>query len=236
MTEQITPIAIARTPFKQKFGIPRQSGLIPIKGVVELLSPFNKLEAIKGIESCSHLWLIFQFSSNASGSSLSVRPPRLGGNEKLGVFSTRSSFRPNGIGMSLVRLLSVDHTPEVKLIVSGVDLLDQTPIIDIKPYLPYADVADSPVVNQIAPEAPKPVLKVEWQDSATEDLVSQLKYSDYSQEELMAWMTQLIAYDPRPAYKPNQDTKPYAIAFDQFDVHFRVNEGVAVIEKLLLLD
>ncbi|MCY4046453.1 MAG: tRNA (N6-threonylcarbamoyladenosine(37)-N6)-methyltransferase TrmO [Cellvibrionales bacterium] len=204
---EIMPIAIAHTPFKQKFGIPRQSGLISVSGEIELLPPFNQPEAVKGIRACSHLWLIFQFSANPASDRLSVRPPRLGGNDKLGVFATRASFRPNGLGMSLVALDAIEFNEGVKLKVSGVDLLDQTPIIDIKPYLPYADMPQGAVFNAIAPEAPAPSLLVRWADQACADVKAFITYSEYTEQELMTWITAIVEQDPRPAYKSLQDEK-----------------------------
>jgi len=139
----VQPVAIARTPFAEKFAIPRQPQLAPAaRAVIELLPPYNQPEALLGLEQVSHIWLLFQFhqapADDPAAPRLRVRPPRLGGNEKLGVFATRSTHRPNGIGQSVVRLEKVEGT---RLWVSGVDLLDGTPILDIKPYVPLFDTA-----------------------------------------------------------------------------------------------
>jgi tRNA-Thr(GGU) m(6)t(6)A37 methyltransferase TsaA len=132
----MTPIAIIHSLFKEKFSIPRQPGLVSFESKIELLTPYNRSESLVGLENFSHVWIFFQFHANKNitpeNLSLSVRPPRLGGNKKLGVFATRSPFRPNSIGLSLVKLERIEGT---NLIVSGGDFLDQTPVIDIKPYL-----------------------------------------------------------------------------------------------------
>jgi tRNA (adenine37-N6)-methyltransferase len=136
-------VATLRTCYSDKFGIPRQSGLAPDAwGIIEFTSPFRRLEAIRGIEAFSHLWLITQFHLVPDDTiSLTVRPPRLGGNEQKGVFATRSPFRPNRLGLSVVKLerIELDGDASPRLFVSGVDLVDHTPILDIKPYIRYAD-------------------------------------------------------------------------------------------------
>ena len=140
-SSQLNAVAICRTPYKQKFGIPRQPGLVNAVGYIEFEPAFNHIDAVRGIEQYSHLWLLFCFHENlAQGWKTTVRPPRLGGNEKLGVFATRSTFRPNGIGQSVVKLHGViQRKGKVCLVISGMDLLDGTPIVDIKPYIPFSD-------------------------------------------------------------------------------------------------
>jgi tRNA-Thr(GGU) m(6)t(6)A37 methyltransferase TsaA len=139
---KIAPIGVISTPFKQKFGIPRQPGLAPAAlGVIDITAPYDDINAFRGLEQFSHLWLLFHFHKHADKNwSPLIRPPRLGGNEKIGVFASRSTFRPNGLGQSVVKLNEVSKDKgKVTITVSGVDLLDQTPIIDIKPYIPYSD-------------------------------------------------------------------------------------------------
>ena len=146
MEKNIKPIAIIKTDFKEKFGIPRQSGRAPsTMGEIFFLDKFNDEKAIKRIEEFSHLWLIFGFSKNPETDSLSVRPPRLGGNERVGVFASRSPFRPNGLGLSVVKLVKIKKDKQISLIVSGADLLDGTPIYDIKPYIPSSDKIDNAI-------------------------------------------------------------------------------------------
>ena len=140
MRKNITPIAVFRSPFNTKFGIPRQSGLAEnLQGRIEFVPEYRHDEAIRGIEGFDYLWLVWGFNANdnaGSARSLTVRPPRLGGNERIGVFASRSPFRPNGLGLSSVRLVGIDNG---SLIVSGADLMDGTPIYDIKPYIAYTD-------------------------------------------------------------------------------------------------
>ena len=148
-TRLIRPIAVIHTDFTDKFGIPRQSGRVPsLMGRVVFEKPYRDPEALREITSFSHLWLLFDFSrAHQKEWSPTVRPPRLGGNRRVGVFASRSPFRPNGIGLSCVKLERVEHseTEGDILLVSGVDLLDGTPIYDIKPYLPYADAPEGAV-------------------------------------------------------------------------------------------
>ena len=202
MTYSLEPVAIARTPFAEKFGIPRQSGLVPVRGSIELLPPYNRAESVVGLESVSHIWLDFIFHQNRQDTQqLSVRPPRLGGNRKLGVFATRASFRPNRLGTSLVRLEAVQLTDEgVVLEVSGIDLLDGTPIVDIKPYLPYADsVPDA--VNGIASQAPAFAVEVTWAQASLAAFTALVNDAD---GQLAQQVVQLIGLDPRPAYKKDR--------------------------------
>ena len=147
---EIKPIAYIKTDFKEKFGIPRQSGRVKeLKGTIIFEKEFNDKDFIRGIEEFSHLWLIFGFSkANKDKISPTVRPPRLGGNKRVGVFASRSPFRPNSLGLSAVKLLSVSYGERISLTVSGVDLLSDTPIYDIKPYLPTFDRIDNSVVPE----------------------------------------------------------------------------------------
>lgn len=207
----VKAIAIARTPYHEKFGIPRQAGLVPVPAVIELLPPFNHADAVSGLEQISHLWLTFIFSENIDSEiRLKVRPPRLGGNKKIGVFATRSSFRPNAIGQSLVRLERVEVLESsVLLHVSGIDLLDGTPLIDIRPYLPYADSVPG-AVNALAPAVPDRFkLQVQWSAQAEQCLrAAQGERSAAVQQ----WITEIIQLDPRPAYKTAKDQRDYGIA------------------------
>ncbi|WP_323150257.1 tRNA (N6-threonylcarbamoyladenosine(37)-N6)-methyltransferase TrmO, partial [Pseudomonas oryzihabitans] len=153
MQHSVTPIGHVRSCFKEKFAIPRQPALAPAaRGVLELLPPFDRPEAVEGLEGVSHVWLLFLFhQALESQPRLRVRPPRLGGNRYLGVFATRATHRPNGIGQSVVRL---DGLEPGRLLLSGLDLLDGTPVLDIKPYVPYAD--SPPGAHNAIAEAPPP--------------------------------------------------------------------------------
>lgn len=227
-TYTITPVAVAHTPFNEKFGIPRQAGLVDVPAVIELLEPYNHAEAVDGLEQVSHIWLTFVFSGNvAAGSRLKVRPPRLGGNVKIGVFATRSSFRPNALGQSLVRLVRMEIADSVvRLHVTGIDLLDGTPIVDIKPYLPYADRVDD-AVNAIAADAPgHEKLKVRWSEPALE----QLQFLKPAEVNAMAsWIARLIALDPRPAYQGVDSRRDYGMAFFGLDIGWHMVSDADVL-------
>ncbi|WP_285163050.1 tRNA (N6-threonylcarbamoyladenosine(37)-N6)-methyltransferase TrmO [Shewanella goraebulensis] len=229
-SSQIEAVAICRTPYKQKFGIPRQPGLVNVRGWVELAPHVNNLDAVRGIEQYSHLWLLFCFHENlAQGWKNTVRPPRLGGNEKLGVFATRSTFRPNGIGQSVVKLHNVvQRNGKVCLEISGMDLLDGTPIIDIKPYIPFSDSIDN-ASGGIAQSTPK-LIEVEFSQLAQEQL------ADYSSTQQLVNLQQVVndvlAQDPRPAYKKAKlDPKIYQVALYDIDIFWHINnDKIEVIE------
>ncbi|WP_434940620.1 tRNA (N6-threonylcarbamoyladenosine(37)-N6)-methyltransferase TrmO [Shewanella sp. HL-SH8] len=230
-TSQISAVAICRTPYKQKFGIPRQPGLVDVKGYIELAPALNTVDAIRGIEQYSHLWLLFCFHENlAQGWKTTVRPPRLGGNEKLGVFATRSTFRPNGIGQSVVKLHGiVKRKGKVCLEISGMDLLDGTPIIDIKPYIPFSD-AITDAKGGIAQEAPE-LIKVVFSDNASIQLSTLAEIEKYAQ--LQPLISAVLAQDPRPAYKKaKEDPKVYQVALYDLDVLWQVIDNQIIVLML----
>lgn len=230
-TNQIKAVAYCHTPYKQKFGIPRQPGLVTAaRGFVELAPEFNHADAVRGLAQYSHLWLLFCFHENlAQGWKTTVRPPRLGGNEKLGVFATRSTFRPNGIGQSVVKLHRV-HTDngKVRLEISGMDLLDGTPIIDIKPYIPFSDSIKEAVggMAQTAPE----LVKVTFSQAAQQQLDTYQKSDNY--QRLAELISGVLAQDPRPAYKKAKaDLKQYQVALYDLDILWKMQtDGIEVIE------
>lgn len=230
-TNQIQAVAYCRTPYKQKFGIPRQPGLVSAaRGFVELAPPFNQIDAVRGLEQYSHLWLLFCFHENlAQGWKTTVRPPRLGGNEKLGVFATRSTFRPNGIGQSVVKLHGV-HTDngKVRLEISGMDLLDGTPIVDIKPYIPFSDSIEQ-AVGGIAQEAPV-LAKVTFCQAAQQQLEQYQRDDNYPR--LAELIEGVLAQDPRPAYKKAKaDPKLYQVALYDLDILWKMSAGgIEVLE------
>ena len=213
-TAEIQVIAWMRSDFATKFGIPRQSGLVEaLRSTIVFEPEFRNPDALRGIEGFSHLWIIWQFSQAVrQGWSPTVRPPRLGGNTRMGVFATRSPFRPNNLGLSSVRLLGVDlHTPDGPVIrVAGADLMDGTPIYDVKPYLPYADCK---------PEALGGFAAQPKQASLTVDFP----------EELLALVPErkrqalrgVLAQDPRPSYQEDPQ-RVYGMAFGGLEVKFRV--------------
>ncbi len=205
MTESVTftPIGKISTPYKEKFAIPRQPGLITeAKGCISLTGTANDHEIVRGLEQFSHLWLVFLFhGTQQQGWKPLVRPPRLGGNKKLGVLATRSTFRPNPIGMSAVKLESINtKDKKVKIYVSGIDLLDQTPILDIKPYIPYSDAIEGAQAG-FAQEEPQNDFTVSFSDQAK--LFIYKHSQQYSQ--LGSLIAQVLAQDPRPAYKKRVD-------------------------------
>ena len=216
-------IAHIHTPFKEKFGIPRQSGITD--GVAQIIfePEYRRREAFSGIEGYSHLWLIWQFSEAIRDEwSPTVRPPRLGGNKRVGVFATRSPFRPNPIGLSSVKLISVEYTNEYGpvLTVSGADILDGTPIYDIKPYLAYTDshpeakggFADGVMDYKIEVDFPAELLE---------------KVDTGLRDEL----TTLLENDPRPSYKTG-DEKEYGMRYAHYEIFFRVTENVLHVTRV----
>jgi tRNA-Thr(GGU) m(6)t(6)A37 methyltransferase TsaA len=213
-----TPIAHIVTPFSQKFSIPRQSlSLSVAKGAIIFSDDVDVTQSLDGIEGFSHLWLLFLFHENlAQGYKAKVRPPRLGGNKKVGVFASRSSFRPNGIGMSVVKNLGIKNNT---LMVAGVDLLCMTPILDIKPYLPYADIVNEASAGY-AHEKPSATLTAHYSDQAKE----QLAFHQHQYPDLTALLDNILTQDPRPSYKQHQqDQKIYFIQLYDLEVKWSVN-------------
>ena len=217
------PIARIRSDFATKFGIPRQSGVVgSLQAEIVFEPEFRSRDAVRGLEAFSHIWLIWEFSENVrAGWSPTVRPPRLGGNVRMGVFATRSPFRPNPIGLSCVRLERVDLTdPRGPVLhVAGADLMDGTPIYDIKPYLPYAD-AHPEALGGFAP-SPKETIEVK----SPPELLQKLP--EGQREALLG----VLAQDPRPQYQ-NDPERVYGMSFGGWDVKFRVKDGVLTVLSL----
>ncbi|HQS03357.1 MAG: tRNA (N6-threonylcarbamoyladenosine(37)-N6)-methyltransferase TrmO [Halothiobacillus sp. 24-54-40] len=221
---QVQAIAIARSPFKSRFGTPRQSGLVAdALGVIQPIKPWHRQEAWVGIEQYSHLWLIWQVHDNPHQPASSVRPPRLGGNVKLGVFATRSPARPNPIGLSLVKLQRVEsRNGHVLIHVSGLDLLDGTPILDIKPHIAFTDCpknSDSGMARE------EPIrLPVDWTQvpPAERESISAI-------EKIV--IEQTLALDPRPAFHDDPE-RVYHCPLFGWNVRFKVQEGVIIVMRL----
>ncbi|MEH6533620.1 MAG: tRNA (N6-threonylcarbamoyladenosine(37)-N6)-methyltransferase TrmO [Photobacterium frigidiphilum] len=228
MSYSIEPIGIVRSPYKEKFAVPRQPGLVPSAcSEIILQGRANTIEAVRGIEQFSHLWLLFLFDQNLeAGWRPTVRPPRLGGNERIGVFASRATFRPNGIGMSAVELKGIRQKgSEIIIELGGVDLVDGTPIIDIKPYVPYSDNLPQ-ALGGFAAEEPD-TLPVVFTDTALE----QLKMDDNAYQQTV--IREVLAQDPRPAYKKNKiDTKEYAVHLFNFNVKFTVQDGLVTVTTI----
>ncbi len=214
MSYQVSPVGFVRSCFKEKFAIPRQPQLAPAaRGVLELVAPFDQGDAVQGLEQVSHVWLLFMFHMALEDKPrLRVRPPRLGGNQSTGVFATRATHRPNGIGQSVVRL---DKVEPGRLWLSGIDLLDGTPVLDIKPYVPYADII-AEASNSMASAAPQ-LIPVQWQDSA---LAQARSHALRLSEPLVELIEQCLAQDPRPAYQTPTPQRRYGAQFWDLDVRW----------------
>lgn len=217
------PIGWIQSCFPEKFGIPRQPGLVPeARAFLRLLPPYDQSEAFRGLDSFSHLWLIFVFHKCYERPwKATVRPPRLGGNQRMGVFASRSGFRPNPVGQSVVKLIGLHKRQGgLRLELGGADLLDGTPVLDIKPYLPYVDAIPDAEAGY-APEAPTTKFRVEFAPQA-EQACSALDPTRYP--DLQRLITGLLALDPRPAYKEGDDPKPYGMRLWDLNVRFRYRQ------------
>ncbi len=224
MEASIQAIARIRSDFPTKFGIPRQSGLVEdLRSTVVFEPEYRNPDALRGIEEFSHLWLIWQFSQAVrQGWSPTVRPPQLGGNTRMGVFATRSPFRPNNLGLSCVRLLGVEHTREYGpvLHVGGADLMDGTPIFDIKPYIPYAD-AHPEAAGGFTDTAGDFLLDVDF----PAELLSLLP------EDKRAAALGVLSHDPRPSYQ-HKPGRVYGLNFAGFDIRFTVEENQLIVQEV----
>ena len=214
-------VARIRTPFREKFGVPRQSGLVPqAQGRIVFEPPYRNPDALRGIEGFSHLWLIWAFDRvHRDGWSATVRPPRLGGNARMGVFATRSPFRPNPIGLSCVTLTRVewDAPDGPVLVVGGADLVDNTPIYDIKPYLPYADCRPEATAG-FAGDVARPALALVFPEAL------EARVPPEEREALRG----VLAQDPRPSYQ-DDPARVYGVAFGKRNVRFTVDGDVLTV-------
>lgn len=215
-------IAHVRTCYGEKFGVPRQPGLVDEAWGELVFEPeFRNADAVRGLEGFSHVWLVFVFHQAVRDEwKPTVRPPRLGGNEKVGVFASRSPFRPNPIGLSCVRLegVDLDHPDGPILKLRGVDLVDGTPILDIKPYVPYADSLPD-TESGFAREAPR-LLNVTWADNADAELTASTKQL----------IGATLACDPRPAYQQNENDREYGCLIDGYNVRWKAgDDGITIL-------
>lgn len=226
---EIKPIARFRAPFPEKFGIPRQAGVVPsLEGRIELLPPYDDPQALRGLEGFDYLWLIWGFSANPSAGGeapfkATVRPPRLGGNERIGVFASRSPFRPNGLGLSAVRITQVG--PGAVIFVEGADLMDGTPVYDIKPYVEYAD--SHPGVRSGFVDA------AQWEplQVVVPDTVREAALREGMQERTLETLEEVLAQDPRPAFQ-DDPSRAYGLAFDGFQVRFTVEGKQLTVSEI----
>ncbi len=221
MEASIQAIARMKSDFPTKFGIPRQSGLVDaLESTIVFEPEFRNADALRGIEGFSHLWLIWQFSQAVrQGWSPTVRPPRLGGNVRMGVFATRSPFRPNNLGLSCVRLLGVEETREYGTVlhVGGADLMDGTPIFDIKPYIPYGD-AKPDALGGFTQDAGDFLLTVDFPSSLLE------RIPENKRDALIG----VLSHDPRPAYQADPE-RVYGLTFGGWNVRFRVKDSTLTV-------
>ena len=224
----VAQIGVIRSPWKEKFAVPRQPGLVQDGGgELHLQAPYNQPEAVRGLEAFSHIWILFMFHQTmAGGWRPTVRPPRLGGNARMGVFATRSTFRPNPVGMSLVELKGIRcEKSQVILQLGSLDLVDGTPVIDIKPYLPFAEALPDARAGyaQAAPEATMPV---RFSAAAQQQIQQQAHIP-----QLQRFISDVLAQDPRPAYRKGESLdREYAAWLLDFNVRWRIDEaGTEVI-------
>lgn len=231
------------SPFVEKFGIPRQSNLVNTKSYIKLIAPYDDINAFQGIEQFSHLWLLWQFHANdvkkndnaankAKTFQPMIRPPRLGGNQKIGVFASRSMYRPSQIGLSVVQFLEVKKVEnELRLYVQGADILSGTPIVDIKPYLAYADAIPD-AMSGYAPDAPQ-ILEVIWSDDA---LLQKQKLINEKvcTEQILQELEQVLAQNPKPAYQKDPE-RVYGLSFANLNVKFQISEqSVKIVDMYSL--
>ena len=218
---QIQVIARMKSDFPSKFGIPRQSGLVEsLRSTIVFEPAFRNPDALRGIEGYSHLWLIWQFSEAVRQQwSPTVRPPRLGGNARMGVFATRSPFRPNNLGLSSVKLLGVEQTKEYGTVlhVGGADLMDGTPIFDIKPYIPYGDCHPN-ATGGFTDTAGDFLLEVKISDELLQKLPQDKRQA----------AVEVLSHDPRPSYQRKPD-RVYGLSFAGFDIRFTVNKSTLTV-------
>jgi len=231
----LRPVAVLRTPFMEKFGVPRQSGLVPeAEGRVEFTPEFARAEFVRGLEAFSHVWLITQFHRNEVwAGTATVRPPRLGGNERVGVFASRAPNRPNGLGLSLVRLLAIETAPTLALRVAGIDAVDGTPVFDVKPYLPWCEAPAGAQANwaQAAPAARAAeavVIAPDWAEKILRETPSE-------GAQTLAMIRHLLQHDHQPAYQQDP-ARVYGMNIAGWDVRWRALAGdrveVCGVDKL----
>jgi len=217
-------IGVIHSPWKEKFAVPRQPGLIQDGGgELHLQAPYNQPEAVRGLEAFSHLWLLFVFHQTMEGGwRPTVRPPRLGGNARMGVFATRSTFRPNPVGMSLVELKGIRcEQQQVILELGSLDLVDGTPIVDIKPYLPFAEALPEARAG-FAQQAPPADMPVSFSLQAQQQLLQHQRHYPH----LERFISQVLAQDPRPAYRKGEEPDRESAAWLlEFNVRWRVTQS-----------
>jgi tRNA-Thr(GGU) m(6)t(6)A37 methyltransferase TsaA len=220
-TYSFQSIGTIHSCFPEKFGIPRQPGLAPdASAVLDIHRPYQNHEAFRDLEHFSHVWILFVFHQCLRAEwKATVRPPRLGGNRRVGVFASRSGFRPNPIGQSAVELVSIEKTPgKIRLHLKGVDLLDGTPVLDVKPYLPYADSLPQ-ARSGFAPDPPPKTLAVRFSDEAARTC---RLLEAQSRPRLEPLIVDLLALDPRPGYAPDSEKRSFGMRLWDLNIRFKV--------------
>ena len=229
-----TTIGTVHACYKEKFGVPRQPGLVKIESSIEIHPPYNTLDAFRELSGFSHIWIVFVFhQTQQQGWRPTVRPPRLGGNERVGVFASRSMFRPNPIGLSLVELKQIrQHDGKLFIDIVGADLIDGTPVLDIKPYLPYAESIPDARAGY-ASDAPVARLQVVF----TSEARAQLQQLQKTRTDLEQTIVAVLQLDPRPAYQDaaTKQKTEYGIKLFDLDIKFRIRDDVAEVYGLLKL-
>lgn len=231
---QFNPIGVIHSCFKEKFGIPRQPGIVPeAKSVLEILPPYNRAEALSELTDFSHIWLIFIFhQAMRTEWRPTVRPPRLGGNRRIGVFASRAPFRPNPIGLSVVTLEKIECEGDSCLLyLKGADLVDGTPVLDIKPYVPYVDAIPGAKAGYAA-EFPEQKMDVNFSQLAETQITAREQAGNKGLRQLI---TQVLAQDPRPAYyadNKQEKEQVFGMRLYDFDLKWRINHGVAEVTEL----
>ncbi len=228
-------IGVHHSPLATKFGAPRQPNLVPVDSIITLYPPYDTPAAFSGIEDFSHLWIVWQFHQNRAQDNFrpQVRPPRLGGNAKMGVFATRSMYRPSALGLSVVQLVRVEiQDNRVVLHIRGADMVDGTPIIDIKPYLSYVDSVTEAVSGIMDTPQMKPVMLSDTAKQMADKLMQMGRLTAHDISQICA----LIAQDPRPAYRQAEIGSEFKMQYQQVDVLFSMDDnGVLVVGDLLEL-
>lgn len=229
--KSLTKIGVVHSPFKEKFGLPRQASLIKsCSAELELFSPFNTTEYVKGLDEFSDIWLIFGFHQHEQSKPKPlVRPPRLGGNKKTGVFASRSPFRPNGLGLSRVQLLDIENIDnKIRLIISCPDMVDGTPIYDIKPYIHYSDSNENALCG-FAQVSPEKLLTVKFTQNSIENLstLSKLTYP-----KLQETIIELLSLNPSPAYKKSTSKQTYGIKLYDLNIIWEQSNHEALVQSI----
>ena len=229
--KSLETIGFIHSPFKEKFGLPRQASLIKsCTAEIELVIPFNTVDFVKGLDQFSDIWVIFGFHKHEQTSIRPlVRPPRLGGNKKVGVFASRSPYRPNGLGMSRVQLLEITHTNnKIRLKISCPDMVDGTPIYDIKPYIHYSDSNEQAICG-FAQETPESSLNVVFTECALKDL-EKLNVRIYPK--LKETITELLSQNPCPAYKKDAENKTYGLKLYDLNIVWKQANKLATVQTI----